>query len=176
VLDGYPGITASLQRLIFDGRLEPLVHRFTKLKHAVGNEDDLEAREHGNLLISTLERELKDVLDESLDQQANGVATFGLLWTLFKPGEMVYSRVDKQDRVYTTKSARYVQDADGSIILRVACQYVDWVWIIIATFLTCRTNYSHGLGWRQVWSQQVPPQDPHLFWNSGDHQAQTLSS
>lgn len=73
VLKDYPGVTTSLKRLTFSGRFEPLVHRWAELKEAVAQEENPTTKEHAELLFDVLNKEFKEIIDESLDLKANKV-------------------------------------------------------------------------------------------------------
>jgi hypothetical protein len=63
VLDGYPGVTTSLERLEFNRPFRPLVHRWEKLVKA-REEEELEpaAKAHVDLFYKIFEEELRDTL------------------------------------------------------------------------------------------------------------------
>lgn len=126
VLQGYPGVTTTLQRLTFSGRFEPLIHRWTELKKGVEDEEVATTKEHAALLLSVLQEEFSEIIDESTDMKKNGVITFPLLWTQFQPDSLVYSRIDEQDRVLKLKSTMYAEDRDGNQLFVASCQYVDY--------------------------------------------------
>jgi hypothetical protein len=136
VLDGYPGVTVGLQRLEFDGAFEPLLHRWLQLKQAIKKlKEDCPRRDpaeqaagrlkHAELLYNLLEGEFKETISSSQDMIEQGVITYDLLWTVFQPGDFVYSKVHGHDRVFRLSSQRYGRDAKGNSVYWLTCQFVD---------------------------------------------------
>ncbi|QIW99493.1 hypothetical protein AMS68_005011 [Peltaster fructicola] len=137
VLAGYPGVTVGLQRLEFSGRFEPLIHRWGTLLKAIEAlevsasdqtvDSDLTTKlDHAKLLYRLLANEFQEVIDSAVDMVTQGVTTFELLWTLFQPGNHVYSKVQGQDRVFRLHSSKYGVDRNGNPVYWVTCQYIDF--------------------------------------------------
>jgi len=139
VLDGYPGITTSLERLEFKSPFECFVHRWDRL---CAERDDLirqlpngleegdmraQAVTHLTLLCSTLEAELGSLIRENKDMVAHGVMRFEQIGTLFEPGCLVYhkSKANGNDRVYKLKTAKTTTINSG-MVYQLDCQFVDF--------------------------------------------------
>ena len=136
VLAGYPGVTVSLRRLEFSGEFEPLIHRWTELNAAIeklkseaakegADEEAAERVRHAELLYNLLEEEFNDTISESQDMIKQGVITYELLWTIFQPGCLVYTKLQGQERVFRLHSQRYGTDRDRNPVYWLTCQYVD---------------------------------------------------
>jgi hypothetical protein len=136
VLAGYPGVTVSLRRLEFSGDFEPLIHRWTELNAAIeklkaeaakegAKEEAAERVRHAELLYNLLEEEFRDTISESQDMIKQGVITYELLWTIFQPGCLVYTKLQGQERVFRLYSQRYGTDRDRNPVYWLTCQYVD---------------------------------------------------
>lgn len=92
ILDGYPGICCSLKRLEFEAPFKPFVHRWAKLlAFRARNDIDDVTREHVDLLYDVLRTELKDVIKTLEDYVDHGVVTFEHIWTIFQPGDIIFS-------------------------------------------------------------------------------------
>ena len=137
VLRGYPGVTVELDRLEFSGRFEPIIHRWSEFKGKIEqlqnpedqekqSEEDIKTREHAELLQDILVNEFQDVVEVSQDMKAKGVITFELLWTLFQPGSLIYTRQENQDRVFKLQSSKYGEDRRGNPVFWLTCKYVDF--------------------------------------------------
>ncbi|KAI9659109.1 MAG: hypothetical protein M1821_002069 [Bathelium mastoideum] len=137
VLSGYPGVTTELDRLEFSGRFEPIIHRWSEFKEKIEelqnpkdpekqSEEDLKTREHAELLQGILVNEFQDVVEVSQDMKAKGVMTFELLWTLFQPGSLIYTRQESQDRVFKLQSSKYGEDRNANPVFWLTCKYVDF--------------------------------------------------
>lgn len=92
VFNKYPGITCTLDRLVFNEPFEPFVHRWSELQEAVEEEKDPLTRTHLGLLRKLLSEELKDTIKALEDYVRQGVTTFEHVWTIFHPGCTVYTR------------------------------------------------------------------------------------
>ncbi|KAF2232365.1 P-loop containing nucleoside triphosphate hydrolase protein [Viridothelium virens] len=125
VLDKYPGITTSLQRLEFSAPFQPFVHRWEQLSEARKKQTHPEVCEHLDLLWNVLEEELRDVIREKQDLVANGVVTFDSIWTIFEPGALVFHQDEGHDRIYKLKSGSY-QQTPCDKFYRMQCEYVDF--------------------------------------------------
>lgn len=88
----YPGVTCSLDRLVFDAPFKPFVHRWSEFKAAIENEKNESTKAHLELLHELLREELKDTIKALEDFILNGVTTFDILWAIFQPECTVYSR------------------------------------------------------------------------------------
>lgn len=113
ILAGYPGITASLERLEFSAPFEPFVHRWEKFAEVKETITDPEAKEHLNLLWEVVEEELRDTIREKKDLIANGVVTFDSIWTIFEPGSLVYTKEEGHDRVFKLRKGTYGSNQCG---------------------------------------------------------------
>ena len=120
VLSGYPGAAAGLKRLEFSGRFEPLIHRWAELKAAIeklrleNESESAEKLKHAELLLELLQSEFQETIDSSIDMKGQGVMTYDLLWTMFQPGSLIYSKQQNQDRIFRLHASKYGQDRNGN--------------------------------------------------------------
>jgi hypothetical protein len=126
VLKDYPGITTSLQRLVFQAPFQPFVHRWTKLVDVLETTTDGAMRAHLKLFHKVLYEELKDSIAAKNDLVANGVITFEHLWTIFEPGVLVYGIDQGKECIFELQSANYQQDQSGLSYLHLYCRGIDW--------------------------------------------------
>lgn len=82
--------------------------------------------EHAELLHDLLVKEFTETIESSLDMKSKGVMTYDLLWTLFQPGSLVYSKQQGQDRVFRLTSSRYGFDRNSNPVFWLMCQYIDY--------------------------------------------------
>ncbi|KAF2006376.1 P-loop containing nucleoside triphosphate hydrolase protein [Amniculicola lignicola CBS 123094] len=165
VLKGYPGITASLQRLEFSGKFEPLIHRWAELKEAIGKlntdtDDGRVTKEHADILLDVLTKEFKDLIETSQDMKSKRVMTYEQLWTLFQPGAKVFSRQDGQETAMILQETKYGVDMKGAPCFWATCKYVDWDG---GKFGTNKLNLSIGQygGTRHIPQLRVYPLEFH---------------
>ena len=123
VLENYPGITTSLERLEFEAPFEPFIHRWGRLEELASEEQDPETKKHLLLLLNTLGGELEEEISKIKDLAANGVIDFENLWALFEPGSMLFTCIDGQERIVKLHDGHYSRDRD---YFHMGCAYVDW--------------------------------------------------
>ncbi|RJE25045.1 AAA family ATPase [Aspergillus sclerotialis] len=109
VMKGYPGITMDLDRVEFNKPFKPFVHRWKQFVEARDNEQEVATKAHVDLLYKVVEEELRDIIASKNDLVANGVVTYDLLWTIFEPGEIIFSVVDGRDRAFIFESGNIDQ-------------------------------------------------------------------
>ena len=131
VLKDYPGFSSNLKRLELKGKFEPLIHRWDRLKEEIAKledstEEEKQTREHAKLFYDLVSEEFKDVIDASQDMVAKGVINFELLWTLFVPGSIIFTRQDGQETALKLISTKYGSRGQGQVVLWVTGRYVDW--------------------------------------------------
>ncbi|KAI9658680.1 MAG: hypothetical protein M1821_002240 [Bathelium mastoideum] len=125
VLEKYPGVTMSLERVEFSEPFEPFVHRWEQFAEARAQEAHPETREHLDLLWNVLEEEVRDTIREKQDLANNGVVTFDSVWTIFEPGALVFRQKEGHDRIYRLKSGTYSKTSRGKYYT-MRCEYVDF--------------------------------------------------
>lgn len=123
VMKGYPGITMDLDRVEFEQPFKPFVHRWNQFSEARENEQDATTKGHVDLLHRVLQEELHDLIASKNDLVANGVVTFNLLWTIFEPGDFIFSVVDGRDRAFTFESS-YIDKRTGKFCIR--ANYIEY--------------------------------------------------
>ncbi|RYO18687.1 hypothetical protein AA0111_g10599 [Alternaria arborescens] len=131
VLKNYPGVTVGLNRLEFQDKFEPLIHRWAELQDAIAKlgddtEDKRTTKAHAELLQEILTKEFKTMIDTSQDMKSKKVMTYEHLWTLFQPGATVFARQDGQETAMTLVETKYGVDCNGVPCFWLTCKYVDW--------------------------------------------------
>ncbi|KAL8682481.1 MAG: hypothetical protein Q9186_001428 [Xanthomendoza sp. 1 TL-2023] len=125
ILNDYPGVTTSLDRLTFKTPFKPLVHRWARLVAALETEDDPEAKSHLDLFHRTMKEELQDDLKVRDDYILNKVITWSTCWMIFEPGTLVFPMEDKEKCALRLKSGSYITTQCGNAF-SLECEYVDW--------------------------------------------------
>jgi hypothetical protein len=119
-------VTTTLKRLVFQAPFNPFVHRWAEFTAALDKQDDGETKKHLNLLHSTLEAELKDIIASRNDYIKNKVITFEHLWTIFQPGSTLVSEEWGRECGSKFVSGSYVEHAKYGPCYAVNSQKVDW--------------------------------------------------
>ena len=111
VLKDYPGITTSLERLVFQAPFRPFVHRWPQLVKLLDPSETIDeiARQHLQLFHDVLYEELKNPISAKLDLVKNNVITFEYLWTILEPGSLIFGFDDGKERVWQLNSSSTAQ-------------------------------------------------------------------
>ena len=125
ILESYPGITTTLDRLTFSPPFQPFVHRWSRLVEELENEDDQESKSHLELFHRILATELMDNLKARDDFILNGVITHDTCWMIFEPGTIVFTVQDGQKCAAQFNSGRYIESRCG-MTYQLSCQVADW--------------------------------------------------
>ena len=126
-LEKYPGVTTSLDRLVFKAPFACFVHRWQRFVDLLTTTYDATTKSHLQLLYNVLEAELKDAIHAKNDLVSNGVITFDHLWTIFEPGELVYGTDEGKERLYELQSTiRCTDQKRGMDYLRIQARGIDW--------------------------------------------------
>ncbi len=126
VLKDYPGVAMVLDQLAIDAPFEPLLHRWDLIDDALRAEDDLKARNHYNLFRQVIEPELKPHLKARDECEEHAVIPFASMWTIFRPGELVWWEADGQGVIGRMVEARFSKTMAGPELYHLTCEQVDW--------------------------------------------------
>jgi hypothetical protein len=127
VFEGYSGITAGLEKLVFLAPFAPFFYRLPRLKAATQGNYDEKTLTHVKLLFDVVSKELQPSIQAQKDLVAHGVITFEYLWTLFEPDTVIFSNTDGHDRLYQLKTS--IQETMGLWrswdYFKLSCNYID---------------------------------------------------
>ncbi|KAK6353479.1 hypothetical protein TWF696_005442 [Orbilia brochopaga] len=108
MITDYPGISFSTAQVVLNFPLRVLWYYQNELKEArrkAKEEDaDSELGTHLDTLIGFLDDEFESTNEEYDNLTAEGLINFELLWTLFKPGQLIYTTILMQPRVLRLRS------------------------------------------------------------------------
>jgi hypothetical protein len=122
VFKDFPGITITPKPLGFYPPFAPFFHCWDQLEKAVYYQADKRTWDHVKLLYGYLRTQLKDAMAAHAELTSRGLIDFEHLWTLYKPGDMMFEPRQGVNLVYMLKSARYY----GTEEYRLYNRYVDW--------------------------------------------------
>lgn len=125
ILDGYPGLALTTDRLTFSSPFQPLVHHWDTIKDAAEKEENEQARRHLKLLITSLETELSEDLEAVRHFNEHKVIRFKHLWAIFHPEELVYSKQGKAECLFKLKRTEYIK-SNGVTYLLLHSHFVEW--------------------------------------------------
>lgn len=123
VLEGYPGVTTTLERLEFSAPFKPLAHRWENLLKLRDEEQDSTTKEHVELFYKIFEEELRDTLASKADLIRNGVITHNLVWMLFEPEDIVVASAAGRTRALRFQHAEFSCRSKAWML---TCRYIDF--------------------------------------------------
>ncbi|KAF2714330.1 P-loop containing nucleoside triphosphate hydrolase protein [Pleomassaria siparia CBS 279.74] len=97
VFEGYAGITATLKKVTFSAPFAPFFYRWAHFKKIVEDIEDDTTHAHAQLLYNVLFKELEETISTYQDHLSHGVITYDTLWTLFKPGDLIFCQLHGED-------------------------------------------------------------------------------
>jgi len=125
IIGTYPGITFEAKEVVFDSPFCPLFHNRDRLRAAIKDRDDEESKFYLRLLFQVLRPEMRSTIKSYKDLVSRCVITFKLLWTIFKPGDLVFEYDETDPRMYQVIRAAYETTAQTPKF-ELECKYIDW--------------------------------------------------
>ncbi|KAK5138300.1 hypothetical protein LTR08_003361 [Meristemomyces frigidus] len=121
----FPGLSFSTKEITIDKPYHVLYHYRHELE-AAGEllEEGSEAANHLDLLLSFINEEFRETIEESDNLREQGLVSYPHLWTIFRPGCTLYAPVFGQPRAFTLNEYQYVCGDEPGLNLQVA--YVDF--------------------------------------------------
>lgn len=125
IIGKYPDIAFGAKEVVFASPFQPLFHYWDDISEGVKNYEDKISQSYLSLLFRVLDREMKPTIKSYRDLVFHSVITFDLLWTIFKPGDIVYEDSEIDQRMYRLVRTVYYQD-DKESTFQLECRYIDW--------------------------------------------------
>lgn len=111
VIGDFPGISFHTKDITIDFPPRCLYHYLPELKteFATYNTEDPESDEskHLPILLDFIREEFNDAITEGDNLREKGLMSYEHLWTIFKPGSLIYSMRLSQPRVFKLRSYQY---------------------------------------------------------------------
>jgi hypothetical protein len=123
VFAGFDGIIPGLKYLTFMAPFKNFYYRWDRFEKAIEDEQDEAVAKGLKWLRSLVKRQLADEFAISKDMLEKGVITYTYLWTLFKPGDLIYSKNKGDDQFYILQSTNFNAALTATVL---NCLYVDW--------------------------------------------------
>jgi hypothetical protein len=123
-ISDFPGISFNTKDITIDKPYRVLFHYRKELEEAgkaLAYHSD--AAQHLELLLTLIDEEFKDAIEETENLLGQGMMNYEYLWTIFKPGTTIYAPVYGQPRAFTLKSYAYSCDPPGLIL---NTEYIDF--------------------------------------------------
>lgn len=130
---GYKGVETKMKmkELTFQKPFHEFYYRWAQYRKILtqkgGQECDGkdEAKEHISLLNSIVEPQIVPHVEHAKEMEQQKSVTFDYLWVLFPPDCEVFSRIDRQDRIFRLTSASYIRTQCG-VIFQIKAKYITY--------------------------------------------------
>jgi hypothetical protein len=125
IIDSYPGESFHSSNISIDFPAHCLYHYRNELKAALANQElKTEGAAHLPILLEFIDEHFTSEIKEGGNLLEQGLVTYEHLWTIFKPGQQVYSTRGGQSCAFTLQSYQYVCGQNPG--LQLAVEYVDF--------------------------------------------------
>ena len=128
VIGTYPGISFLTKDITIDFPCQVLYHYRTEfvdhLDKAQASAPDGELARHLPILLNFIEDEFKDTIAETANLTPQGLTTYDTMWTLFRPGIKIFTRIRGQNRCHKLNSYQYTYGQCPSFRLDV--EFIDY--------------------------------------------------
>ncbi|KAI0491038.1 P-loop containing nucleoside triphosphate hydrolase protein [Xylaria cf. heliscus] len=114
-----------LENIVLKRPFKDIFHNWTELKEVAYQTTDTKALSHIKLFLNILRRELKEASKQHDELLSNSLMTFSYLWTLFKPGEMIFKVSASSVQMLKLESTDYGTDYSGRPVFNLTCSVVN---------------------------------------------------
>ena len=121
VFNGFDGLLPGLKYLTFIAPFRQFYYRWERFEQAIKVQTDESLIKSLKVLRRLVKSELGSAFSVSKDLVDHEVITQQYLWTLFKPGDLVYSNEDGVERLYHLQTISH-----SAWSCHLYCQFVDW--------------------------------------------------
>lgn len=152
VFKGFDGLWPGLSYLTFLAPFRQFYYRWDAFEEAIEKCDNESLRKGLQVLHGVIRSQLKNAFTIGKEMIANGVITIDYLWTLFRPGELVYMQDDDgNDQALHVKSV-----LANPWNFHLACSYVDFDGVTFG-FVESSVQIPHFTGTKQITELNVYP-------------------
>ncbi|KAF2210383.1 hypothetical protein CERZMDRAFT_69393 [Cercospora zeae-maydis SCOH1-5] len=123
-IDSFPGISFHTKDITIDAPYRVLFHYKDELEAAGEKLEDEDAIAHLGLLLDFIHEEFNDTIEESENLREQGLMSYQYLWTIYRPGDLIYGTVLGQPRAFRLISYQYTCGQFPS--LQLSTEFVDF--------------------------------------------------
>ncbi|KAK5942842.1 hypothetical protein PMZ80_005408 [Knufia obscura] len=126
VIGTFPGLSFLTANITIDSPYRVLYHyRQEFLDELEKISPDSELGRHLPILLRFLEEEFIDTINETNNLNPQGLCSYDTMWTLFRPGIKIFSRLRGQNRAFKLNSYQYTSSQCGDY-LALNVDYIDY--------------------------------------------------
>ncbi|KAJ6571786.1 P-loop containing nucleoside triphosphate hydrolase protein [Mycena capillaripes] len=105
VINTYPGISFNTEHISLTLPAESLYHYLSELRaEAETLQDGSVELEHLNILLNFIETQFANTIEQVNNLRPQNLVSYDTLWTLFRPGTIIHSKVRGYDRAFKLES------------------------------------------------------------------------
>ncbi|KAK6536843.1 hypothetical protein TWF281_001053 [Arthrobotrys megalospora] len=123
--DSYPGVSFNTSNIVLEYPLRCLWHYRDEIRAVAKEDKKSEKGRHLKLVLDFLDAEFAKLDADYNNYMEQELTSFEIMWTLFKPGELVYTSFDGHARVFEVKGYKE-QCIKGSLYGVIDGSYVDY--------------------------------------------------
>jgi hypothetical protein len=123
VFRGFDGLVPQIKYMTLWAPFKQFYWRWEKFEKAVATEEDEKTRKTLEWLRKLVWNEIGDTMKVSRELLRHGVITEKYIWTLYRPGDIIYQNYEGTHRFYILTSV-FLNSYSSCASL--SCQYVDW--------------------------------------------------
>jgi hypothetical protein len=121
VFDKFDGILELFKYLTFMAPFKVFYWRWEEFEKAIKDEKDDEVVKQLKYLRKLVKTEIHHTFTVTKELLEHGIITHSYLWTLFKPGELVYANDEGQERFYILRCT-----SNNGASINLYLKYMDW--------------------------------------------------
>ncbi|SMR61103.1 unnamed protein product [Zymoseptoria tritici ST99CH_1E4] len=122
-ISDFPGVSFQTKDITIDAPYRVLYHYKDELEKVAESLEDEEASEHLDLLLNFIDEQFKNTIEEAQNLKDQGLMSYEHLWSIFRPGSIIYAPVYGQPRAFTLTNYAYSCDPPG---LQLSLKFVDF--------------------------------------------------
>ncbi|KAJ7512900.1 AAA family ATPase [Mycena galericulata] len=105
VINSYPGISFHTEHISLTLPVESLYHYLSELRvEAETLQDGSVQLEHLNILLNFIETQFANTIEQVNNLRPQNLISYDTLWTLFRPGTIIHSKIRGYDRAFKLES------------------------------------------------------------------------
>ncbi|KAJ6537188.1 hypothetical protein B0H19DRAFT_1270842 [Mycena capillaripes] len=105
VIDTYPGISFHTEHISLTLPVESLYHYLTELRAEASTlKEGFAEFVHLNILLDFIEKQFANTIDQVNNLRPQNLVSYQTLWTLFRPGTIIHSKIRGYDRAFKLES------------------------------------------------------------------------
>jgi hypothetical protein len=151
VFRGYDGVVRGFKHLTFLAPFQQFFWRWNQFERAIKEQEDESLLKSLKLLRRLVKSDLGNTFTLNREMLEHKIVFSNMVWTLFKPGDLVYSKLHGNDQLFRLQS---IISKESHLAL--SCQYIDWDGLNFG-MMSRQIDIQYFLGTRKITELEVFP-------------------